>query len=153
MGSHIASQDRDQMMQDNMEQISGYVGKVREFFREADTDGNGTLSWDEFRVHLSNPRVKAYFQALDLDVSQAHCLFTLLDEDGSDEVSVKEFLDGCLRLRGEARNIDLNMLVMLCQVSFKRLTELLVKNESRWQRVNLGESLSSRMGCSSEVRR
>lgn len=53
----------------------------------------------------------AFFASLELDVSQAHRLFQLLDTDGSNEVGIDEFLDGCLRLKGPAKSLDVNMLV------------------------------------------
>merc|ERR1719469_1204369 len=53
------------------------------------------------------------FQTLELDVSQAHDFFELLDTDGSNEVSLAEFMDGCMRLKGQARSVDVNMLILL----------------------------------------
>merc|ERR1712032_240522 len=73
--------------------------------------GSGTLSWEKFQRHLRNPEVMAYFASLDLDVSNAHRLFRLLDTNNNNEVGVREFLDGCMRLKGEAKSIDVNMLV------------------------------------------
>uniref|UniRef100_A0A7S2Q899 EF-hand domain-containing protein n=1 Tax=Zooxanthella nutricula TaxID=1333877 RepID=A0A7S2Q899_9DINO len=126
---NIAAQDRDSMQKYKLHQCKEYMGKIREFFREADVDRSGTLSWNEFKTHLASPTVKAYFQALDLDVSHAHLLFTLLDEDGNDEVSLDEFLNGCMRLRGEAKSVDLNMLVYVCQVSFERIFDYMQTKE------------------------
>merc|ERR1719221_1746640 len=89
-----------------------YLKKVRQFFIEADTDKSGTLSWEEFESHMQNTKIKAYFQTLDLDVSQAHLVFELLDVDNSNEVTVDEFLEGCMRLKGHARSVDLNLMML-----------------------------------------
>merc|ERR1712176_831694 len=87
-----------------------------------DLDKSGTLSWEEFRAHLENQKVRAYFQTLDLDVSQAHVLFALLDADGSNQVTIDEFLDGCMRLKGQAKSIDLNMLLYMNKKVFDQIS-------------------------------
>jgi len=108
----IADKDREQFIKNEMTKMEEYMRNVRQFFQEADIDGSGSLSWEEFETHISNHRVRAYFQALELDVSQAHLLFEMLDVDGGNSVSIDEFIDGCVRLRGGARNVDLNMILL-----------------------------------------
>merc|ERR1712194_238367 len=84
---------------------------IKAFFKQADTDGSGQLSWEEFRGHLQDDRMKAYFQTLDLDIRKAHTLFKLLDQNENGEVGIEEFLDGCLRLKGQAKSLDLNLVI------------------------------------------
>merc|ERR1712151_506040 len=43
---------------------------------------------------------------------QAKALFNLLDEDDSNAVGIDEFVTGCMRLRGSAKSIDVNMLLL-----------------------------------------
>jgi len=109
--AEIAERDREFCIREQMSQINTYYYKVKTFFQEADRDRSGKLSLEEFRLHLRNKNVSAYFRALDLDVSQAEVLFNLLDQDGSNLVSLEEFLSGCMRLKGQARSIDVNMLL------------------------------------------
>merc|ERR1712194_262128 len=100
------------------------------FFMEADEDRSGMLSWEEFRKHLQNTKVKAFFQALELDVSQARALFQLLDADHSNQVGLDEFLDGCMRLKGQAKSIDVNMLMYKTDKVYKRIQEDLRRLEN-----------------------
>merc|ERR1712113_788835 len=95
------------------------------FFKEADRDKSGMLSLEEFRSTLKHAEVQAYFSALDLDVSQAELWFRLLDQDGSHLVSLDEFLAGCMRLRGQAKSIDVNMLLHASRRLFDRLNHLM----------------------------
>ena len=44
---------------------------------------------------------------------QARGLFNLLDADDSGSISVKEFIQGCLRLRGQAKSIDVATLIYM----------------------------------------
>jgi len=121
----IATRDREYLVRTQMHELNTYFHKVRTFFNEADEDKSGMLSLDEFRHTVKHPEVKAYFTALDLDVSQAELLFTLLDQDGSHLVSLDEFLAGCMRLRGQAKSIDVNMLLHANRRLFRRMTDFM----------------------------
>jgi len=76
-------------------------------FEKADADDSATLSSRELKVHLQHPRVKAYFAALDIDPSEADIIFTLLDVDKSGEISIDEFVNGTMKLKGHAKNLDI----------------------------------------------
>lgn len=110
--SEIASRDREVCIQQEMQNLQAYRKRIKQFFEDADKDHSGTLTWDEFAAHLDNTQVKAYFQALELDVGQAHMLFDLLDRDHNDQVTIDEFLDGCMRMKGTARALDVNILLV-----------------------------------------
>jgi|ERR1712080_303523 len=43
------------------------------------------------------------------DIHQAKGLFDLLDQDGSGNVDTVEFVSGCLRLRGNAKALDMSL--------------------------------------------
>jgi len=109
--SGVSKRDRDRMVEEEMKALKDYASDIKEFFQQADADNSGQLSWDEFREHLQDNRVKAYFQTLDLDIRQAHTLFKLLDCNDNGEVGIEEFLDGCVRLKGAARSLDLNLVI------------------------------------------
>merc|ERR1719195_1632640 len=80
--TEISSKDREAMVKNQLIQLKTDMQKIKTFFQEADLDKSGVLSWEEFSAHLQDDNVKAYFQALELDVSQARVLFRLLDVDG-----------------------------------------------------------------------
>merc|ERR1719171_2977142 len=80
-------------------------------FLEADLDGDGSVSYDEFQNHLKDNRVKAYLRTLDLEAAEAEDLFGLLDLDGSGSVDIEELVMGCLKLKGQAKSIDVQLLM------------------------------------------
>merc|ERR1740121_338512 len=107
----------------------------RRIFKEADIDGSGTISFNELQRHLETPWMKAYFAGLDIDPSEARIIFTLIDTDGSDEISIDEFVDGTMKLKGHAKSIDVLSLMFdnarfqiqfntLCQYIEAQLTDL-----------------------------
>jgi len=98
--------DKTMMVAQELEAKKMKLEAMREVFEELDNNGNGTFSAQEFEMRISDERVAAYMSSLKLDVSDAKALFTLLDHDASDEVSIDEFVQGCLRLQGDATNLD-----------------------------------------------
>jgi len=84
---------------------------VRKLFMEVDKDASGSITWEEFSSCLASKEMQLYFEAFDLDIQEAKSLFILLDLDESGEVEFEEFVNGCFRLRGPAKALDLAMLV------------------------------------------
>lgn len=89
---------------------------MQEVFDELDSNSSGALSLEEFERHINDEKIIAYMSQLGLDVSQIRTLFKLLDADRTGEVDLEEFVSGCLRLRGGAKNLDLAILTY--QVEF-----------------------------------
>mmetsp|Transcript_21577 Transcript_21577/g.61105 ORF Transcript_21577/g.61105 Transcript_21577/m.61105 type:complete len:575 (-) Transcript_21577:311-2035(-) len=110
------SADRDIIVHEELEAKKTYLKSMREVFDEMDEDDTGCISMEEFEKKLDDERVRAYFNALKLDVTDARVLFRLLDYDRSQAVNIDEFLTGCYRLQGESRSLD--MKIMQCEVRY-----------------------------------
>lgn len=76
-------------------------------FTNGDEDDDGVLSLAEFQEIIKDPQMKVYLESIDVDMHEATILFTLLDVDGIGEVNMLEFVNGCIKLRGQAKAIDL----------------------------------------------
>mmetsp|Transcript_76725 Transcript_76725/g.193713 ORF Transcript_76725/g.193713 Transcript_76725/m.193713 type:complete len:866 (+) Transcript_76725:65-2662(+) len=87
------------------------INNVRELFKSADGRVSTEMTWDAFMSQLDRPEMRAYFKAMDLDPSEARGLFRLLDMDDSGRIDEEEFLNGCLRLRGPAKALDLALVM------------------------------------------
>merc|ERR1712084_118725 len=83
---------------------------MRNLFTEMDDDESGCIGIDEFEKFLQDSRATAYFESLKLDVTDVRILFTLLDYDDDGSVNCDEFLQGCKKLGGESRSLDLAVL-------------------------------------------
>jgi len=125
----VSQRDRETVVQSQLSRDYEYVSNIKEFFLQADTDNSGSLSWEEFNSYLSDPKVQAYFTALELDVTQARALFKLMDVDGTNAVEITEFIDGCTRLRGSAKSIDVNMLLYENEQMITKWTAFMEKTE------------------------
>merc|ERR1712032_1073255 len=76
-----------------------------------DKDGSGDVSSNEFMKMLDDENMRVYLNSLGIQASEAQGLFDLLDCDDSGSVSIDEFITGCLRLKGEARSVDVATLM------------------------------------------
>mmetsp|Transcript_46479 Transcript_46479/g.108279 ORF Transcript_46479/g.108279 Transcript_46479/m.108279 type:complete len:747 (+) Transcript_46479:127-2367(+) len=104
---------KDLMMQEQQIKDRMTVRHMKQIFQCIDTDRSGTITLDELVCFLSDDRLglQMYFQALELSANDTETLFNLLDADGSGEVDIAEFCDGCLHLGGPASSFDLNQLI------------------------------------------
>jgi len=72
------------------------------------SDIGGTLNWVQLKVHLSEPRVRAYFKKIGLEPWHLRSFFQLLKVgDKEPEMDIDQFIRGCMRLRSNVKNIDL----------------------------------------------
>jgi len=85
---------------------AAYAAKIEELFREADTDGKGIVTWDDFNRLLSVDEVKTWLSALEIDVHEGRTLFHLLDRDGTGGISLRDFIEAIFEWQGgEQRSI------------------------------------------------
>merc|ERR1719401_746791 len=96
---------------------------MEELFEELDHDGSGEISLVELQRHMHQPKVSSYFSALNLDVKQVKQLFHLIDFDHSGAIDKDEFIIGCTRLRGEAKELD----VAILQYETKLIRNLVIQ--------------------------
>jgi len=102
-----AQRDQDTVLQNQITSRQTYVDWVRKCFEGIDSNGTGSITLSELERHIEDERVQAFLASLEIETSDVWTLFKLLDEDGSNSVSMDEFAQGCLRLRGAARSVDL----------------------------------------------
>jgi len=107
----MAADDRDLVIQDYIDKESKFSKDAAAVFQEADLDANGSITFDEFTQHLEDLRVQAFLRSMELDGIEAVRLFKLLDADGNGAIEIDEFVQGCMCLRGNAKTLDLAMLL------------------------------------------
>ncbi|CAE7471870.1 unnamed protein product [Symbiodinium sp. CCMP2592] len=109
--SAVCVRTGDEVVQGYLDDLRQTTEEIKGFFKDADTDGSGTLNWEEFQSHMKNPAVKAYFSGLDIDPEEAEIIFTILDGDKSKEIKIDEFVHGTMKLKGSATKLDLMALM------------------------------------------
>merc|ERR1712032_1375083 len=86
------------------------VNDIVRAFHEADVDHSGTLTFEELQIFMSDEKVQAYLNTLGIDSTVAEKIFTIVDVAEVGELLVRDFVDGCLRYRGNATVADLGLL-------------------------------------------
>jgi len=79
------------------------------FMNDEDRHGE-EVTREVFDEKLREPDLQACFETLNIDMSQAHLLFDLIDVDSSGRVDGREIVEGCLRLKGIAKALDLSIM-------------------------------------------
>lgn len=99
-------QDRDFVVQTVQDGKRNFLDTMERLFTELDHDCTGTISVQELAQRFQDPKIHAYFKAIDLKVYKIKRLFMLLDTDKSGSIDHVEFRKGCDRLRGDASQLD-----------------------------------------------
>jgi len=84
---------------------------ISDLFFKHDECTDECISWEQFATKMNQPSMQEYFKAINVDPSEAGGLFKLLDADGSGFVDAQEVVNGCLRLRGPAKALELSLLM------------------------------------------
>ena len=90
--------------------VEHQLRSLTKLFQKMDDEGNGSLTLAHFEKHFQDEEVKVLFEALELGATDAWTLFLSLDHNEDYQILPEEFLEGCLRLRGTAKAIDIFML-------------------------------------------
>jgi len=102
--------DRGLAVQSELIETRDYLTAMRKVFDELDADNTGAVSQEQMRRRMKEPEIGAYFSQLGVDADQVGKLFLLLDRDQSGTLDLDEFMFGCLKLRGAAKNLDVAVL-------------------------------------------
>jgi len=105
-----AQQDKDQYMTSHISDL---------FFTP---DHNRVITWEEFRKKMNCNEMQEYFKSINVDPNEARGLFDLLDVDGNGEVDAHELINGCLRLRGGAKALELSLLMQETLRMFSKMS-------------------------------
>jgi len=102
-----AQNDQSLVVEEHIAGLEVHVGRFRELFNHLDSDHSGSLTLAELETNLKDEVFQAYFSSMDIDVHDAWTLFSLLDNDNTDDIDIDEFVMGCLRLKGVAKAVDI----------------------------------------------
>ncbi|CAE7486069.1 CAC [Symbiodinium natans] len=102
-----AEQDHEFMVQSMVGEQERIRTVFGELFRTMDHDGSGMITIKEFEQGFKVESTKAWFEALGIKAEDAWTIFRSLDRDGDHRIGVSEFVEGCINIRGPAREVDL----------------------------------------------
>ncbi|CAK9025755.1 Ribosomal large subunit pseudouridine synthase D [Durusdinium trenchii] len=121
-------------------------------FSIIDKDCSGHMTLDELEAWMEEENGKVDLQALGIDEGDPWTLFKLLDEDAEGVVSQMAFVDGCLRLRGNASGVDMASLRNESRATQELLSMLVMRIETLDFKKPRRPSYGSRLGLGSPSR-
>eukprot|EP00415_Alexandrium_ostenfeldii_P000337 UN0337 len=120
-----AQHDQEIVVQSHLNMKEKYISQLRGIFKHLDSDCSGCITLQDFEDHLGDADLRAYLSALSLTTDEAWSLFKLLDVHGTSLIDLDEFVSGCLRLRGNARSVDMRMLLYESRWAMNKLSKIM----------------------------
>eukprot|EP00928_Gymnodinium_smaydae_P088843 TRINITY_DN7288_c0_g1_i3.p1 TRINITY_DN7288_c0_g1~~TRINITY_DN7288_c0_g1_i3.p1 ORF type:complete len:684 (+),score=116.16 TRINITY_DN7288_c0_g1_i3:163-2052(+) len=97
--------DEDAALKQKESHRAKELKEMKKLFLLMDADGNGTISWDEFKGSFADATLMKKWKLLDFQPEECKEIFALLD-DGDGEIETGEFFEGLARMRGSASSKD-----------------------------------------------
>eukprot|EP00930_Biecheleria_cincta_P096756 TRINITY_DN88550_c0_g1_i1.p1 TRINITY_DN88550_c0_g1~~TRINITY_DN88550_c0_g1_i1.p1 ORF type:complete len:609 (-),score=80.78 TRINITY_DN88550_c0_g1_i1:194-2020(-) len=119
-----AQRDHDLLVQSMLMDRQRNLAMLQSIFQTIERNGHGFITLLEFEQRFEDDAVRAFFQSLDLEPQDAWTLFKLLDTEGTGDVDAAEFVEGCMRLKGPAKSIDIAGLMHECKLIQRRIKDM-----------------------------
>eukprot|EP00929_Paragymnodinium_shiwhaense_P072389 TRINITY_DN36746_c0_g1_i2.p1 TRINITY_DN36746_c0_g1~~TRINITY_DN36746_c0_g1_i2.p1 ORF type:complete len:810 (+),score=193.99 TRINITY_DN36746_c0_g1_i2:68-2497(+) len=138
-----SKQDPERFIMDTIVNKRNYVRRVKDLFKEIDTDESKVISVPELAAFMEEEMSFAFFEFLELEVDDASEiieLMDLIDADQSGSVDIDEFVAGLLKLRGSASALELAKVKVMVKEQVNALERLYNQNESTARRLSQMEA-------------
>jgi hypothetical protein len=134
-----STHEKQLLVNNEMRRIAKQVHHLEGAFIEIDVNQSGTISKDELEMAVHDPRMRSLLSALNLGQGDISTLFALLDKHRVGAVSIKEFVEGCMELSGDARAVHFQAV----RLDLKKLERKLRKLDERLSGRKLADSGAS----------
>lgn len=118
------SSDEQTMVNDRMSKRLQYVQQIQGLFARIDADHDGQVSLAELTASLHDKAMVEFAASLDIEESDLTMCFSILTGNGRLTVDTDTFVVGCIKLRGNARSVDVIDLAMGQNVIMSHLRKL-----------------------------
>lgn len=127
--------DRDLMAKLEMERRQADIARLQQIFTNMDSENTGRITLEQFLVYWDLQEVRALFAVMGLEIFNAITFFESLDLDGSQDVSLEEFVMGCMSLRGDAKRLDMATIIRESKENMETLTRYSKRLEAHLAKV------------------
>jgi len=106
-----AESDRADAMAAVANDSDKHIQLLERLFMEWDTSHDGYITMEEFEMHIHDEEMRTFLKTLNIEIADPTEFFKLLDADCGGSLDVREFVEGCLQLRGTARSVQVGQLM------------------------------------------
>jgi hypothetical protein len=131
---HSAEHEAEKFLTDQIIQL---------FHKCKNDDSWGCITAEDLEEHLDDPQLAKEWRNISVSADEAQYVFALLDVDETGEVQFEEFLSACLRLKGNAKSLDMLIQLQESRHTMKMLEDMFDRLEDSVARIP--ESLQSRL--------
>jgi len=127
----MASKDHHVQLQAEFEENRLLLRNLKELFNRMDERNTGCVSLFDFERAMNQQDVRLRFAQVGLDIQDATSFFKILDQDDSEELSIEEFVMGCMRFKGRANRMDLEVMIMDTKKLMRKMARMNEKYSDR----------------------
>jgi len=120
----MAAKDHHVQVQQDFEENRLLLTNLKQIFQRMDVKNTGCVSIVDFHQTMNDEDVRLQFAQVGLDIQDATAFFKILDQDGSSELSIEEFVMGCMRFKGRANRMDLEVMLMDTKKLMKKMARM-----------------------------
>lgn len=124
----LGQADDDDAIEEKMNDEKDQRESLRRLFTKLDTDRSGEIDLEELKENLKDPEVVQYFDHHGLRIRDVKLFFKTLGTTGNySSVPLEAFVDGCVKLQGDATSLDVQVLRLHMQANHSILHKLATK--------------------------
>jgi len=117
---------------------------VKQVFNAMDDDESGFVSREEFQACVGFKAAREFLAEMEIRPEDALRLFDMVDDDNSGQIDVDEFINGCQRFSGTAKNFDMAVALLRMEEIGNDLKTIVQHNEKMLSQSALFGSTSPR---------
>jgi len=104
---YASDKDQSALMEEELQQKDRYIDELTGFYTGLDTTGTGKVALEGFMSQVDNPEMVKFAMDMEISIIELKQFFTVLSANGRRKVDLESFIVGCIKLRGQAKSMDL----------------------------------------------
>jgi len=113
-----AQADKDFVVLEELQSRKSDMKDLTDFFTMLDHDRDGKLCRSDITIVDKDQWLEAYLASMDMTEGTLLEMFDILDCEDSGALTVSNFVEGCMRIRGSAKAIDLHATLLETRTRF-----------------------------------